>query len=126
MPSGDAVRHAFLGLHDHLPTVRIVMKVPDSRNAVPVKPARFQQVNGCPEMVTEHPTIEVKLKRVIPEELTWPEYPREERSERFAWFLRTALEEVELHEMREWWRRDGELVDDPHAKAAPSTIGPIR
>lgn len=34
----------------------------------------------------------------------------------FERWLRRALDKVERHEAQEWFRRDGELVDDPHAQ----------
>lgn len=39
-----------------------------------------------------------------------------QRAAEFERFLRGALETLEIHELREWFRRDGELVDDPHKK----------
>jgi hypothetical protein len=35
----------------------------------------------------------------------------------FAMWLQGCLRQVEDHESREWLRRDGQIYDDPHAKA---------
>jgi hypothetical protein len=117
----------FIRMYDDLPRLRIEMRVPDSRNVTPEEPTRLELgADGKYQPATTRKLIPISLERVIPEELTTREwFTREERSERFAWFLREVLEQFELHEMCEWWRRDGELVDDPHARATPSKVGPI-
>ncbi|HEX8108522.1 MAG TPA: hypothetical protein VF516_12400 [Kofleriaceae bacterium] len=113
--------------HDNMPLLRIVMEVPDSRNLTPVVPPLIEKrPNGSVGPVMKRKIIRVVLNRRIPEDLTYREWGRDERAERFAWWLKQALEEVEVHEMREWLRCDGELVDDPHAGPKPSPIGPIR
>jgi hypothetical protein len=44
---------------------------------------------------------------------------------RFRYWLKDAIRDVEGHEFDEWFRCDGELVNDPHAQPQPSQIGPI-
>lgn len=49
----------------------------------------------------------------------------------FAEWLKAALLDVERHEFDEWFRRDGQLVDDPHAdptrwQCGCGVVGPVR
>ena len=54
-------------------------------------------------------TVEFVMKRTVPEYLTTPSM--------FLKWVAYTLREAEIHEMREFFRFDGELVDDPHAVA---------
>ena len=81
--------------------LRVNVRVPDSRSSSRrLIPITFTQ--GIPELISD--------LRVIQE-------PGGRRHE-FKRFLRGALETFEIHELREWFRCDGELVDDPHAPGA--------
>lgn len=55
-------------------------------------------------------TVEFVMKRTIPEYLTTPSM--------FLKWVAYTLREAEIHEMREFFRFDGDLVDDPHAVVA--------
>lgn len=55
-------------------------------------------------------TVEFVMKRIMPEYLTTPAL--------FLKWVKHVLTEAEIHEMREFFRFDGELVDDPHAVVA--------
>lgn len=49
-----------------------------------------------------------------------PPYLTDERDEAgFTRWLQHALFDIEMHESREWLRRDGEIFDNPHAPAKP-------
>lgn len=55
-------------------------------------------------------TVEFVMQRMVPEYLT--------DQELFLKWVKHTLMECEIHEMREFFRLDGELVDDPHAVKA--------
>ena len=67
-------------------TLFIQAQVPDSRD---------------PEQI-----VEFVMKRMV------PEYLHDE--DMFLKWVKHTLTEAEVHEMREFFRFDGELVDDPH------------
>lgn len=58
---------------------------------------------------SRHPgcTVPVAARRTVPASVL-------DHEAAFALWLQSALFDVELHESREWLRRDGVLVEDPH------------
>lgn len=51
--------------------------------------------------------VEFTMRRIIPEFIV-------DQNTFLSWF-KSVLKEAEFHELREFFRFDGELVDDPHA-----------
>lgn len=90
------------------PFLVVTARLPDSRFVA--DPDRHHPVP---------PLVKVTLQQPVPEQVwNWPQFAPAEREAQFAHFIRDVLKEVERHEMLEWFRRDGELVEDPHAKEA--------
>jgi hypothetical protein len=107
--------------------VRFEMRVPDSRRTVPtgrmVRPVVLVTgiISGNEdvrfEREREHPMIPVGGTRTVP-------YDAIGEAFQFERWLLYEIDGFEHHETREWFRRDGELVDDPHAGlAAKLTTG---
>lgn len=68
---------------------------------------------------TYHPDrmIDVGKQVFIPHHIT--DITHESAAEAFfARFLSDHIKDIEIHESREWLRRDGHLYDDPHAQDA--------
>lgn len=63
-----------------------------------------------------HEKIKVTATRPVPYlfDDKAPVLTEAEREREFAHWFAEAVLEIERHEMQEWLRRDGELVDDPH------------
>lgn len=60
--------------------------------------------------------IRVVARRSIPE---YAVDPASMDDNYFAFWLQSVLFDVELHESREWLRRDGVLYEDPHKPSRP-------
>lgn len=101
--------------------VRFTMLVPDARRVVPTGRTVFEppkivaafdsiSLYDAPfsRLEMERPIIPVTGTRIVDEDVIG--YP-----DLFGAWLMRQLDSFERHEMREWLRRDGELVDDPHA-----------
>lgn len=58
--------------------------------------------------------VEIVSRHIVPDEFLHG--PSEYLSGAFASWLQSALFDTELHESREWLRRDGKIYDDPHKK----------
>lgn len=109
--------------------IRFTMLVPDSRREVPtgrmkrktpVIVAAFDPADldmSCSfEWEMERPIIPVTGTRIVDKSTIG-------HPDLFGAWLMWQLDDFERHETREWLRRDGDLVDDPHAPAAvPATI----
>lgn len=96
------------------PTLTVRMRVPDSRAPDPAD-LPWQQRPMEPALV------EVAARYGVPEPI-WSEFvgwsPLERRNY-FRAFLREKLRDMEDHELDEWFRCDGELVNDPHKPKPP-------
>ncbi len=100
-------------------TVVVTARVPDSRREVPTDrvvslPAkdRFDCITG-PEM--GRPIIPIVGRYPVPSTVIGD-------PDLFAEWLKSRLSDSEYHELREWFRRDGDLVDDPHKMLAFSDV----
>lgn len=92
------------------PKLRITAMLPDSRKETPVYP--YEEEVGddfVPRLRTERKVIPISQTLMVPYYL--------ETSDEFARWFSHVLADFEHHEQREWMRRDGQLVDDPHAPA---------
>lgn len=78
--------------------------------------------DGWPELRIQFTAIDsrdpsrwilIPTGQTIPVDLRYPGPPSWRKD--FGRWLRAALTRIEEHEAREWFRRDGVLVDDPHA-----------
>lgn len=91
--------------------IRLVFYAPDSRNEVVDQNLRqFNVDTGQSEPVRVRKDVKIGAVKQV------PLYILDERSaDNFARWLARSIEDMELHESREWLRRDGELWNDPHA-----------
>lgn len=111
-PNGGQAKGVGLGFAEE-PLLVVSAKLPDSRHVAEFDPY------WSPHRPPQRPLVTVVLRRAVPESIWgWPRFTPEDREVHFARFIESVLEEVEQHEMLEWFRRDGELVRDPHAKGA--------
>ncbi len=86
------------------PVLRVTAEVQDSR----APEGRFSASGP----------VKVAFQRPLPD---WAaDYPNQ-----FPRWIMSILREFEDHEMREWLRRDGELVDDPHASDPVRTMSDL-
>lgn len=98
-----------------VPVLILHAKVPDSR----------QDVDGPGVHWTQRPMqrkeVKVVSRHPVPEPVCELGYgwSREERREFFRNFWLEALRDFEDHELREWARFGGKLIDDPHAPRTP-------
>lgn len=92
------------------PSLRITAALPDSRRETASDPPVMEW-----DEVANEPRLRLE-RRLIPisQTVTVPYYLDADADFR-RWFS-SVLMDFEHHEQREWLRRDGELVDDPHAK----------
>lgn len=88
--------------------VSIMMEVPDSRGKT--QPVRPYRVGFDGQLVTEPLTVKVGGRHPVPDVIV-------DRCDEggFAHWLLMMIDLMESHEIREWFRLDGELYDDPHA-----------
>jgi hypothetical protein len=108
-PNGGQAKGAGLGFAE-TPLLVVSARLPDSRHVA-------EPDLHWSRRVLEHPQVTVVVRKPVPEAICgWLHFAPEDREAHFARFIESVLEEVEQHEMLEWFRRDGELVRDPHAK----------
>jgi hypothetical protein len=93
------------------PKLRITAMLPDSRRETPVYPFEQEWEPGMsePRLRTERKVIPISQTVMVPYYL--------DTADEFARWFSCVLADFEHHEQREWMRRDGRLVDDPHAPA---------
>lgn len=130
--SDSVVSRAFSKRHTHLVGIdriqssRAAIQVWDQLNRCDYKPGwswRLDNLDGGHlYLIVEYPTtntyspnepVSVRGKIEIPpyEVQYWSE-------ERFMHWLAQRMVDLEIHESREWLRRDGALWDNPHAPGA--------
>lgn len=86
--------------------VTLTMRVPDSRDIENLKPLSEQKIGWGAE-ARRIPLIPVTMTNHLP---PWT-------TEQVAKdYLRFLLRDIEMHELDEWFRFEGKLVNDPHAE----------
>lgn len=113
-PPDDSSRRPDFG---YLPgeTVRlsITAQLADSRGRTrPTGLMEYSEDWAMPQMVKEPVVIPIAMTVVVP--VHFEHLPPAERSDYFAPWLGSVLQDFEIHESREWLRRDGAIYDDPH------------
>lgn len=103
---------------DGIGVVRLMMYVPDSRRSHPTIDHWRDTFDYCDRTILRssgfrQPPMEVApvgLTRVVPPGLD---------QRRFLDWMRCFLREAENHELDEWFKIDGHIINDPHKLTAP-------
>jgi len=108
-PQGPGPGRFDVATYSWEPKLRITAMLPDSRRETPVYPYEEEvDADFRPRLRTERKVIPISQTVTVPYYVDTVAFAR--------WFS-SVLNDFEYHEQREWMRRDGELVDDPHAPA---------